>query len=78
MQDRSHATPEEIEAHKDTRLNIIDEVSFAGYSTVLARTSQFLKNATECQDYQYGKSAICFLGDFCQLETIDKDVIYKR
>jgi hypothetical protein len=58
-------------------VNIIDEVSFAGYSTVLARTSQFLKNATECQDYQYGKSAICFLGDFCQLETIDKDVIYK-
>jgi hypothetical protein len=74
MQDRSHATQEEIEAHKETRLNIIDEISFAGYTKVL----DFLRNATECTEFQYGSTAMCFLGDFCQLETIDKDVIYKH
>jgi hypothetical protein len=40
--------------------------------------SQFLQKATECTEFQYGSAAICFLGDFCQLETIDKDVIYNH
>jgi hypothetical protein len=62
---------------KETRLNIIDEVSFAGYHTALVGTSHFLQKATECNEFQYGKAAMCFLGDFCQLETIDKDV-YKQ
>jgi hypothetical protein len=29
MKDRSHATQEEIDNHKETRLNIINEISFA-------------------------------------------------
>jgi hypothetical protein len=78
MQDKSHATQEDIDAHKDTRLNIIDEVSFASYEYVLEKTSHFLQNATECTEYLYGRAAMCFLGDFGQLETIDSDVIYKR
>jgi hypothetical protein len=78
MQGSSHATQEEIDIHKETRLNIIDEISFAGYSKVLGGISHFLRNATECTAFQYGSHAICFLGDFCQLETIDKDVIYKH
>ncbi len=78
MKHRSCATQEEIDDHKDTRLNIIDEISFAGYDQVLSRTSHFLQCASECTEFQYGKAAICFLGDFCQLESIDKDVIYKR
>jgi hypothetical protein len=78
MKDRSSATQEEIDNHKDTRLNIIDEVSFAGYKRGLEKTSSFLQNATECTEFQYGRAAICFLGDFCQLESIDKDVIYKQ
>jgi hypothetical protein len=78
MKDRSYATQEEIDDHKDTRLNIIDEISFAGYKRGLEKTSGFLQNATECTEFQYGRAAICFLGDFCQLETIDKDVIYKQ
>jgi hypothetical protein len=78
MQELSYATQEDIDSHKDTRLNIIDEVSFAGYHTVLLGTSHFLQKATECNEFQYGRAAMCFLGDFCQLETIDKDVIYKQ
>jgi hypothetical protein len=78
MQNQSCATQKEIDDHLDTRLNIIDEVSFASYTRVLAKTSSFLQNATECTGFQYGRAAICFLGDFCQLETIDKDVIYKQ
>jgi hypothetical protein len=78
MKERSYATQEEIDAFKETRLNIIDEISFAGYDKVLGGVSHFLQNATECNTFQYGSTAICFLGDFCQLETIDKDVIYKH
>jgi hypothetical protein len=78
MKDRSYATQEEIDDHKDTRLNIIDEVLFAGCKRGLEKTSGFLQNATECAEFQYGRAAICFLGDFSQLETIDKDVIYKQ
>jgi hypothetical protein len=78
MQNQSCATQKEIDEHRETRLNIIDEVSFASYAKVLAKTSTFLQNATECTEFQYGRAAICFLGDFCQLETIDKDVIYKQ
>jgi hypothetical protein len=78
MQKKNHATIADIDAHKDTRLNIIDEISFAGYKHVLEKTSHFLQNATECREFLYGSAAIVFLGDFCQLETIDKDVIYKN
>jgi hypothetical protein len=78
MHNRDSASTDEIESHMDTRLNVIDEVSFAGYHTALTRTSHFLQFATQCTQFQYGKAAICFLGDFGQLETIDKDVIYKE
>ncbi len=78
MRDKTYATQDEIDSHKETRLNIIDEVSYGGYHTALVGTSHFLQQATECNEFQYGKAAMCFLGDFCQLETIDKDVIYKQ
>jgi hypothetical protein len=64
MQNKSYATQDEIDSHKETRLNIIDEVSFAGYHTALVGTSHFLQKATECNEFQYGKAAMCFLGDF--------------
>jgi hypothetical protein len=31
MQSKTHATQDDIDSHKETRLNIIDEVSFAAY-----------------------------------------------
>ena len=78
MNKRFHATMDEIRDHADTRLNIIDEISFAGYTEVLENVSLFLQNATECREYTYGKAAICFLGDFCQLQAIQKDMLYDR
>jgi hypothetical protein len=71
------ATGDDVEFFKDTRLNVVDEISFAGYTKVLAGMSAKLKSFTDCLDFIYGKHSICFLGDFCQLESIYKDDIYK-
>jgi hypothetical protein len=71
MQNKSYATQDEIDS-KETRLNIIDEVSFAGYHTALVGTSHFLQKATECNEFQYGKAAMCFLGDFANLKLSTK------
>jgi hypothetical protein len=68
---KSYATQDEIDSHKETRLNIIDEVSFAGYHTALVGTSHFLQKATECNEFQYGKAAMCFL-DFANLKLSTK------
>ena len=78
MRKKDHATQEDIDAHTDTRLNIIDEISFADYDAVLAKTSSNLQAFTEHRQYQYGKCAIVFLGDFCQLEAIGDNCIYKH
>jgi len=72
------ATLKDIEFFKDTRLSFIDEISFAAYHVGLAGISKNLKSFTECHEYIYGKHAICFLGDFCQLEAIGGDGIYKN
>jgi len=78
MADDCSASIEDIRRHEDTRLNIIDEISFAGYESVLRKVSGFLQNASECREFTYGRAAICFLGDFCQLEAIGRDLIYKE
>jgi hypothetical protein len=72
----SHATQEEINSFADMRLSIIDEVSFASYGLVLAKTSEKLQNFTQCCEFQYGSIDIVFLGDSCQLATINGDNIY--
>jgi hypothetical protein len=71
------ATDDDINYFKDTRISFIDEISFAGYNVALGGISKNLKAFTQCNEYIYGKHAICFLGDFCQLEVIGKDYIYK-
>ena len=78
MNSKCHVSPDKIRSNVDTRLNIIDEISFAGYETVLVKVSDFLQKASECTDFAYGKTAMCFLGDFCQLEAMGKDQIYNR
>ena len=78
MKRKDHATQEDIEEHADTRVNIINEISFADYDLVLGKVSANLQAFTECREFQYGKHAICFLGDFCQLETIGGNCIYKQ
>jgi hypothetical protein len=75
-----NATHEDIEFFNDTRLSIIDEISFAAYDTVLRGISKNLRSFTQCTDgdHIYGKHGICFLGDFCQLEAIGGDLIYQN
>jgi hypothetical protein len=77
MRETQTATTKEIQAFSDTRMNIIDEISFAEYD-VLQKISFNLKAFTECQNYQFGSQAICFLGDFCQLECISGKTLYKK
>ena len=69
---------QDINNFRDTRLCVIDEISFASYETVLGKLSHNLKGFTECYEHLYGKHAIAFLGDFCQLEPIGGDPIYMR
>jgi hypothetical protein len=77
MRNTKSAIQEEIKAFSDTRLNIIDEISFADYEKTLTNISTNLKNFTQCPEYQYGSQAICFLGDFCQLACIGGTALYK-
>jgi hypothetical protein len=65
MQKTNYARTEDIDFFKDTRLSVIDEISFVAYQSTLTKISENLKSFTECREHIYG-----FLGDFCQLEAI--------
>jgi PIF1-like helicase len=75
IQKNDHATQADIEDFADTRMNTIDEISFANLD-ILMKISDKLKMFTECQQFQYGSIPICFWGDFCQLEPITGSCIY--
>lgn len=75
---KSDIGPEEIDAFKDTRMLIVDEISFAEYNGDLAKLSNRMKQLTECHDHIFGSIPICFLGDFYQLEPVCKDTIYNN
>jgi hypothetical protein len=70
MRNKSYATQDEIDSHKETRLNIIDEVSFAGYH--VSWNKSFPAEGYKCNEFQYGKAAMCFLGDFANLKLSTK------
>ena len=74
----STARMTDIDFFQDTRLNIIDEISFASYRSILGRISQNLQSFTQESSYIFGSIDICFLGDFCQLEPFAKDPLYKH
>lgn len=78
LRKNDYAKQTDIDFFKDTRLSVLDEISFASYHQVLGGTSKNLKAFTECHENIYGKHGICFLGDFCQLEAIGKDLIYEN
>ena len=59
----------------DTRFSIVDEISFMTYQQ-LSKLSNHMQSFTECTEHKFGKHAIVFLGDFCQLECIGGDCIY--
>lgn len=69
---------EKLGSFYDTRLVIVDEVSFADYDQVLSKLSLHLQQFTQCHDYLYGSVAMCFLGDFRQLEPIGGNSAYKH
>ena len=76
MQKKSRVTQQDIVRYDDTRLSIIDEISFAEYKRHLGQTSDNLQMLTECYVQTYGKHHIAFIGDFCQLECVGGDCIY--
>jgi cAMP phosphodiesterase len=78
MRKEDHALFEDIDFFQDTRLSVINKFSFAAYHSILGKISSNMKAFTECQKYIYNKHAICFLWDFCQLEAIGGDCIYKN
>ena len=59
LQKNDHATQADLEDFADTRMNIIDEISFANLD-VMTKISANLKMFTECQEFQYGRIPICF------------------
>jgi len=67
----------DIQEHSDTRLNIVDEVSFGSIKNLLEPLNDKLGKYTNRQDLRYGNCAIVFLGDFCQLPAFG-EVIYER
>ena len=77
MRGSSIAQPEDLKDFADTRLNIIDEISFANYS-IMKKISDRLRSYSENTTYTFGGQAMCFLGDFCQLECIGGDTLYKN
>ena len=74
---RSKVSNEEIEFMADTRLNIIDEVSFFDQSLVKKLDKQTRKMFVQ-QHEPFGGRHMIFSGDFAQLETPKKDPIYKN
>ena len=59
---------EDIERWLNSRLLIIDEVSFACHDKILKKLSVNLQKFTSTYDEMYGSMNICFIGDFLQLE----------
>ena len=69
---------DDIKEWKNTRLLVVDEISFGGYNGFLKKLDQKLRALTEEDDIRYGSVPIVFIGDFFQLEPIDStDTIYK-
>ena len=55
MRKNDYAEIQDIKFFQDTRLSVIDKISFAAYNSVLGKISNNLKAFTECQEYIYGK-----------------------
>ena len=72
-------TADDISKWKNTRLLVIDEISFAGYKKVLMSLADRLQELTEDTSNVYGAIPIVFIGDFLQLEPLNSnDTIYKE
>jgi hypothetical protein len=63
-----------IDSHKETRLNIIDEVSFAGYTQPLVEPQK----AMECKRISIRESCHVFSGAFANLKLSTKTSFTSR
>jgi hypothetical protein len=72
------ADAEEKLALVDTRMCIIDEVSFMDYHLDLEKLSHRLQSLTEYPMQPFGKMHLAFLGDFHQLEPVGGNTIYNH
>ena len=62
----------DINQWKNTRILVIDEISFGGYETFMKQLSCQLQQLTEHEELPYGNVPIVFIGDFFQLEPREK------
>ena len=69
-------TMNEIQDFYQTKMCIIDEISFACYKKDLTILDKNLKSLTECNKYAFGKLPVIFLGDFYQLDPVSGTPIY--
>ena len=69
MKRKDHATQEDIEEHADTRMNIIDEISFADYDLVLGKVSANLQAFTECREINSDSTQSAFWVTFANWKT---------
>jgi hypothetical protein len=60
----------------DTKLIIVDEISFASAS-LLRDVNHALQFVTQKRE-NYGGISVLFSGDFCQLEPVGRDALYKE
>ena len=68
---------QQIEAFRETRCIVIDEISFAGYAGFLKKLSDKLQRYSEDSEVPYGSFDIFFTGDFLQLQPCNReDTIY--
>jgi hypothetical protein len=56
MRKTNYARTEDIDFFKDTRLSVIDEISFAAYQSTLTKISEILKSFTECREHMQSVS----------------------
>ena len=79
LMNKKYTATNEIQCEfKDTRLCVVDEVSFADYDQVLGVLNERLRAFTQCSTRTYGTMPIAFLGDFCQLECIGGNTIFSH
>ena len=68
---REFALEKHQPSFSETRLCVIDEISFLSYAD-LGKVSLRLHQFTECTEHNFGKDSTVLLGDFCQLHRIGK------
>ena len=71
-------TVQQIEAFRETRCIVIDEISFAGYAGFLKKLSDKLQRYSEDSEVPYGSFDIFFTGDFLQLQPCNRYDILQR